>query len=364
MRQMVAERPICWAGDVAPITIIGSSNWTDISVSASILVEEHGQPWIGARIGGRSGDPAPGEAALGHGLAASDALLMRARGGRLTFTDANGVLLGVSTATQTWTLAPCVTCFDPRDALAHGPLPTSLHIALDTWHSLQLEVVGGSATGTLDGHTLFEGTNVAVGPHRQDFGYAAMGLANYTAALFDDWKVQAAHAESLARLKSDDTIFVCSGDPQASAAGSDYGLSPDAPMATIDEAIQHLQTDESATGIANIALCSDEPHEVERPIVLSGASGVRFHTYRRLRGETPSSPGSATITGGRRVSGWRRWAEATGHPVWRAPAPRGVEFSRLLTINGKRVNRTSKAVTGWVELAPPDLLPRPVRSNA
>ena len=230
-----------------------------------------------------------------------------------------------------------------------------------------MEVGGGSATGTLDGHTLFEGTNVAVGPHRQDSGYAAMGLANYTAALFDDWKVQAAHAGSLPRLKSDDTIFVCSGDPQASAAaGSDYGLSPDAPMATIDEAMRRLQADDSARRIANIALCSDEPHEVERPIVLSGASGVRFHTYQRPSGDTTSSSGGATITGGRRVSGWRRWAEATDHvhPVWRAPAPRGVEFSRLLTINGKRVNRTSKAVTGWVELAPPDLLPRPVRSNA
>eukprot|EP01050_Picozoa_sp_SAG11_P035690 SAG11_NODE_13211_length_665_cov_1.275618_2_plen_133_part_01 len=132
-------------------------------------------------------------------------------------------------------------------------------------------------------------------------------------------------------------------------------------MATIDEAIQRLQTDDRATGIAP---CSDEPHEVERPIVLSGASGVRFHTYRRLSGDATSSSGSAAITGGRRVSGWRRWAEATDYPVWRAPAPRGLEFSRLLTINGKRVNRTSKAVTGWVELAPPDLLPRPVRTNA
>eukprot|EP01052_Picozoa_sp_SAG31_P026963 SAG31_NODE_2483_length_5627_cov_3.161390_8_plen_622_part_00 len=60
MRQMVEEKPICWAGDQAPITIAGSTNWSDVSVSVSVRLETPGgMPWIGARIQGRKGDPAP-----------------------------------------------------------------------------------------------------------------------------------------------------------------------------------------------------------------------------------------------------------------------------------------------------------------
>ena len=53
-------QPVTWAGDQAPITIVGSSNWSDVAVSVSVQVENaHAQPWVGARIVGRQGDPAP-----------------------------------------------------------------------------------------------------------------------------------------------------------------------------------------------------------------------------------------------------------------------------------------------------------------
>ena len=60
MRQMVEQKPICWAGDQAPITIVGSTNWSDVSVSVSLRLEaQDGMPWVGARIQGRNGDPSP-----------------------------------------------------------------------------------------------------------------------------------------------------------------------------------------------------------------------------------------------------------------------------------------------------------------
>ena len=61
MRQMVEQKPVAWAGDQAPITILGSCNWTNVTVSVDVLLEAstHGMPWVGARIVGRVGDPAP-----------------------------------------------------------------------------------------------------------------------------------------------------------------------------------------------------------------------------------------------------------------------------------------------------------------
>ena len=80
MRQMVEQKPICWAGDQAPITIVGSTNWSDVSVSVSLRLEAQdvGMPWVGARIQGRDGDPSPSgplQAAVQHGAGTSQVVV-------------------------------------------------------------------------------------------------------------------------------------------------------------------------------------------------------------------------------------------------------------------------------------------------
>ena len=69
-------------------------------------------------------------------------------------------------------------------------------------------------------------------------------------------------------------------------------------------------------------------HALAEPLRLSGAqdSGVRWR----------GAPG-AVVSGGAALSGWSA-AGASG--TWTAPLPSGVEFSRILWVNGERRNRT------------------------
>ena len=78
MRQMVQQKPVTWAGDQAPITIIGSTNWTNITVSVEVQLEAktHAMPWVGARIVGRVGDPAPAGPQAAAAAAATAAAAM------------------------------------------------------------------------------------------------------------------------------------------------------------------------------------------------------------------------------------------------------------------------------------------------
>jgi galactosylceramidase len=39
MRQSVPELPICWSGDYAPFSVIGSEKWSDTIVSVDVLLE-------------------------------------------------------------------------------------------------------------------------------------------------------------------------------------------------------------------------------------------------------------------------------------------------------------------------------------
>ena len=226
MRQMVLQRPVCWAGDAAPISIIGSSNFTDIVVSAKVLWEQQGCPWIAARVTGSRGDPPPpgphldlpaqagresGGLPLQQHRTGSSSSSSGSRGARSArssllgdeaatgaagfFTNADGVMFAIDSVTQTWVLAACMSCVhSPSTAYAHGALPAAVgHIALNTWHALRLEVSGTTASGSVDGHSLFSKVDVGGGTaHVVKSGYAAIGLANFTAALFDDFSIEAA----------------------------------------------------------------------------------------------------------------------------------------------------------------------------
>jgi hypothetical protein len=173
-------------------------------------------PWIGTRLTGSSGDPPPPGPHEGvhhsrmgpmnqrvysplevdtvaSATGVGDGRERASLGGAGFFTNAGGVLLAIDSVSQSWVLAACMSCVhSPNTAYAHGPLPAAVgRIELNTWHVLRLEVSGASATGTLDGHALF--SKVQVGKtHQSRSGYAGIGLANFTAALFDDFSVDAA----------------------------------------------------------------------------------------------------------------------------------------------------------------------------
>jgi hypothetical protein len=177
----------------------------DVAVSARVLWEQPGMPWIGTRLTGSKGDPPPpgphegvesplqidavaGATVIGDGRE-------RARlGGAGFFTNADGILFAVDSVSQSWVLAACMSCLHtPSTAYAHGPLPpAATRIELNSWHTLRLEVSGTSATGTLDGHTLFSKVKVGGNSHQCRSGYVGIGLGNFTAALFDDFSVEAA----------------------------------------------------------------------------------------------------------------------------------------------------------------------------
>ena len=102
--------------------------------------------------------------------------------------------LAIDSVTQSWVLAACMSCVhSPSTAYAHGLLPAVVgRIDVNSWHTLRLEVTGSVATGTIDGHTLFAKVQVSGGSHVCASGYAGIGLANFTAALFDDFSVEPA----------------------------------------------------------------------------------------------------------------------------------------------------------------------------
>ena len=122
-----------------------------------MLWEQDGLAWVGARVHGNQGDPNPPGP---H--AASDLGPPKVR---LAFTNADGLFFGVRTDSQSWVLSACVACVhSPAAAFAHGPLPASVgRLALDTWHTLTLEVSGTTATGSMDGHALFTHVDISEG---------------------------------------------------------------------------------------------------------------------------------------------------------------------------------------------------------
>jgi hypothetical protein len=293
MRQMVEQKPICWAGDIAPITIVGSTNWSDVTVSVALRLEagQDGMPWVGARIQGRNGDPSPSGPLVddsvrlqgGAAFTACDEStfpittkiqfkgLQPAKGSNFTteatcrqaccaesgctlyqfwaaepvgsrcwlghmpsdgtgttpgsfvsrssvpltpspspppppstFTNANGVLLAVDSASARWLLAPCASCLHRNISLfAQGPLPSEALQCLmgpsSTWAELRLELLGATASGWLGDRLLFSHIDVSAAPSK---GFAGFGMGDFTPGLFDNFAAMAstpaaAHSSAL-----------------------------------------------------------------------------------------------------------------------------------------------------------------------
>ncbi|XP_065844131.1 galactocerebrosidase-like [Oscarella lobularis] len=160
LRQMVRDRPITWCNDaVQPVTIIGDQSWTDINVTADILLEKEdvqSQAFVAARVG-----PA------GCGI-----------------HSAKGVFLRVFVS-GVWILTQDLA---GMQIITNGSVP----IGYNQWHTVSLLVKGSSATGSVDGKTVFEGKS----GFSATSGWAGLGSGasvvkehQFTPAQFDNFHV-------------------------------------------------------------------------------------------------------------------------------------------------------------------------------
>jgi galactosylceramidase len=157
MRQMVPSKPICWAGDFAPVSVFGEIAWTDVSHSIDFNVD----------------------AQSSQGAAAS-------LGARVTGTTrSHGVFVSVSTS-NTWSL--WYDLGQNKTALS-GTTPVA--IKPGDWHTLSLTVKGTAASATLDGIALF--TNADISACDCPHGWTAVGTGwSYEYVWFDNYNIASA----------------------------------------------------------------------------------------------------------------------------------------------------------------------------
>eukprot|EP00937_MAST-01D_sp_MAST-1D-sp2_P000442 g442.t1 len=233
LRQSVPQRPISWADDAVPLTVIGSSNWTDTASAVDVMLEQPGEVWLGARLrcGPDPRPPAPNAPVFGVGEGegvgggggggggGAQGVLQDVDGGDgtgaraprappampLMLTNSTGVFARLSLprvrggggggggagAGGRWALS-----LYPRGApIASGALPVpaggGAPAAVGAWHRLRLLVRGARASGWLDGTPLFE--NVSVGEDvARARGFAAFGTGGFYHAQYGNFEVDAA----------------------------------------------------------------------------------------------------------------------------------------------------------------------------
>ncbi|KAA0170822.1 hypothetical protein FNF27_06517 [Cafeteria roenbergensis] len=157
MRQMVPQKPICWAGDYAPVSVFGETTWTDVNHSVDFMIDPESSATAAASIGARvTGTTRP-----------------------------NGVFVSVG-LDGTWTAY--YNLGDGKSA-AQGKLPVD--VKPSQWHNLALAITGSRASAWLDGIALFE--NMDVSTCNCPSGWTAVGTGwTYEFVWFDNYAVNSA----------------------------------------------------------------------------------------------------------------------------------------------------------------------------
>ena len=177
MRQMVPTLPVGWMGNGAnargPVSIIGTSEMNDISLSAKFRIPSQEYFSSGAISG--------------------------CIGGRVNMYFTQGVVFCVQPLGEKWTLSyggplngggyPDGAVISSGDALVHAG-------GLNKWQTLNLTIRGEEASGSLNGHTLF--TNIGIRDGRSGFG--CIGTSHWNPIEFDDFSITSAAARNLPQL--------------------------------------------------------------------------------------------------------------------------------------------------------------------
>jgi hypothetical protein len=155
LRQVIDRRPIAWA-DLAPdpLTILGSSDWSDYAVSTDVLIEKPGNATLAGRI--------------------DSASWFRDTSGRWP----SGYILSLQ-HDGAWEL-DSARFKTPTGKLASGKVP----FQLNTWHRLALAFKGTSIQASVDGALV---ANVTDTSHKE--GMAGVGTG-WNMAQFDNFEIK------------------------------------------------------------------------------------------------------------------------------------------------------------------------------
>lgn len=158
MRQQVPALPICWGGDILPVSMVGADTFTDASQSVDFYFEEAAHDNATAVVASRM---------IGQ---------VRARGVFLSIAldGSYSVFYQIEDMKQP----------SPKPAFT-GKLPVS--VSRGEWHTLALQVTGETASGQLDGKSLFSGTSVH--DCNCPFGFAGIAVGAWEHVWFDNYKL-------------------------------------------------------------------------------------------------------------------------------------------------------------------------------
>jgi galactosylceramidase len=192
MRQVVTERPICWANDITPVSVIGDSTWSVSDVAVDVYLEVSG-----------------GAAFVGAGITGT--------------TNAAGYLFSVN-SNGGWFLATNVSF---TDKLTSG---TTTAPGVNKWFRLRLQVNNGAATGSVNGVNVF--SNFAVTSRK---GWAAIGTGAYQKARFDNFALSGGQELCKAPYSGEEVyVYTCSGTSGGSSPSQTWALNGDGTISLKD----------------------------------------------------------------------------------------------------------------------------------
>jgi len=192
MRQVVTERPICWANDITPVSVIGDESWSVFDVAADVYLEvSGGAAFVGAAITGTTG--------------------------------ATGYLFSVA-STGAWFLATNVSF---TQKLTSG---TTTAPGINKWFRVRLQVANGAATGSVNGANVF--TNFAVASRK---GWAAIGTGAYQKARFDNFALSGGTAVCKEPYSGEDVLMnTCASTSGGTSPSQTWAINTDGTISLRD----------------------------------------------------------------------------------------------------------------------------------
>jgi galactosylceramidase len=153
LRQVVAQKPISWAPEWMPYTIVGDGNWTDYAVSADVLLADDGGAGVMGRIN---------EVGTGYGTAPKAYYLRLMTDGACSLIAVNGKAgpqeLGDKEHQERLRAeAASGKSGDRGEKGVGGVVVKDFDPA--AWHKLRLEFSGSTISGFVDGVKVISATN-------------------------------------------------------------------------------------------------------------------------------------------------------------------------------------------------------------
>lgn len=153
LRQVVPEKPMSWAPEWMPFTILGDAAWTDYAVSADVLLGAHGGAGLLGRIN---------EVGTGYGTVPKAYCLRLLADGTCRLVVINGQAgeeeLGDLEHQARLRAEAAAGHKDQRGerSVGAGTIP---HFDPAQWHTLKLAFAGSTITGYVDGVKIVSATN-------------------------------------------------------------------------------------------------------------------------------------------------------------------------------------------------------------